>query len=124
MEKQAVPYSEWPWWVRVIVTPSGRRIWDQTGVFYPSVLLCLIAVLTFFISGFEDLSFGKDYMPLFFLSLLFMQGWQYQAACWILIHSDREELLEQAVFKRIYYGFIVVLISAGPVLLHYFFFSK
>lgn len=123
MEKQAVPYESWPWWVKFFIIPSGSRIWGNTGQFWIPFLYWLGGTVIIFLTDWKVSNPDSRFfnMSLFVFNLGMFMTFQSYAVNWILKHSDPRELKEEGTAKKLLIGVLqAVLLIILPLFYTYF----
>jgi hypothetical protein len=118
-----VPYKNWPWWVKFIMSVSTQ--YDAKPERTISLAIIALFLISFMqlvpiVFNFED---GEGFGPLiintrnngrflFIINLFALSLWHALAALWVRENSS-QELINVNIFKRILIGLLILLIFVG-----------
>lgn len=118
MENKIKPFSEWPWWVKFMVIPSGSVFWKSSVNIYGPLLLWIGGSILFFSVELDTGLDDKFTLTFFLFNLGMYAAFQSYAAHWISINSSPSEIKDSSLVNKSLYGLLLVVLLIGLPLLH------
>lgn len=118
MEKaKPIPYENWPWWVKMVIKPSKKRIKPEKQI--RSLIFAQIVIVIYLVFYFITPPDDADRHYKFFVlivSAVVVALWQTLAALWIDKNSSWE-LINKSIFQRILSGILILILISIPVVI-------